>query len=47
MGRVTTDLIISKGPDAALTQKLNALIAFSRTPLEDNELRYSKGASTT
>lgn len=44
--RVTADLTISKGPDGALTQKLNALMAFSRTPLEGSELRYSKGAST-
>ena len=38
---VTTDLMISNGPDGALTQKLNASMACSRTPLEGNELRYS------
>ena len=45
--RLTADLMISNGPDEALTQKLSASIACSRTPLDGNELRYSKGASTT
>lgn len=45
--RAIADLMIFNGPDGALTQKLNASIACSRTPLEGNELRYSKGASTT
>lgn len=45
--RVTADLIVSKGPEGALTQRLNASIAFSRTPLEGKEVRYSKGAKTT